>query len=328
MRDPYEILGVKRSATPAEIKSAFRKLAKKHHPDRNADDPKAKERFAELNSAYEVVGDKDKRGQFDRGEIGADGKPKFQGFPGGGGGGGFEGFEGFGRGAGARGGGRTFRWSNQGGPGAPGGDPFATDDFVSEILGGFARGGAASGRAKPSRGEDVSASAAVTLEQLLKGEKARVDLPTGRTVDIAVPPGTGPGKVIRLKGQGRPSPNGGPGGDALVTIEFVPHPQFRVEGEALRADVPVTLDEAVLGGKVRVPTLDGPVTMSIPANSSGGRTLRLKGKGLPKAGGERGDLLVTLKIMLPEGGDPELEALMKKWRESHRYAVREDETGI
>jgi len=327
MRDPYEVLGVKRSASAAEIKSAFRKLAKKHHPDRNANDPKAKERFAELNSAYEIVGDKDKRGQFDRGEIGADGKQKFQGFPGGG----FEGFEGFGRGAGggpgARGGGRTFRWSTSGGPGGPGGDPFSTDDFVSDILGGFARGGAAGGRARPVRGEDVAATAAVTLEQLLKGEKARVDLPTGRTVDIAVPPGTRPGKVIRLKGQGRPSPGGGPAGDALVTIEFVPHPLFRVEGDTLRTDVPVTLDEAVLGGKVRVPTLDGPVTMKIPPNSSGGRTLRLKGKGLPKAGGERGDLLVTLKIVLPEGGDRELEALMKKWRESHRYSVREDEAG-
>jgi DnaJ-class molecular chaperone len=336
MRDPYEVLGVKRSASEADIKSAFRKLAKKHHPDRNANDPKAKERFAEVNSAYEIVGDKDKRGQFDRGEIGADGKPKFQGFPGGGAGaggfGGFEGFEGFGRGAGpggaGRGGGRTFRWST-GGPGAGAdGDPFSTDDFVNEILGGLGRGGSASGRARPTRGEDIAAIAAVTLEQVARGEKARVDLPTGRTLDITVPPGTKPGKVIRLKGQGRPSPNGGPQGDALVTIEFVPHPTFRVDGDTLRADVPVTLDEAVLGGKVRVPTLDGSVTMSIPPNSSGGRALRLKGKGLPKANGEHGDLLVTLKIMLPEGGDKELEALMKKWRESHRYSVREDEAGV
>ncbi|MEO8668736.1 MAG: DnaJ C-terminal domain-containing protein [Bauldia sp.] len=321
MRDPYEVLGVKRSASEAEIKSAFRKLAKKHHPDRNANDPKAKERFAELNSAYEVVGDKDKRPQFDRGEIGADGKPKFQGFPGGGAGG----FEGFGQGA-PGGGARTFRWSTQGGPGE--GDPLADDDILSQLFGGGGRARATGGRQRPVRGEDVSATAAITLEQLLKGEKARVDLPTGRTVDIAVPPGTGPGKVIRLKGQGRPSPSAGPAGDALVTVEFVPHPHFRVEGDTLRSDVPVTLDEAVLGGKVRVPTLDGSVTMSIPANSSGGRTLRLKGKGLPKAGGERGDLLVTLKIMLPEGGDRELEALMKTWRETNRYSVREDEAGV
>jgi DnaJ-class molecular chaperone len=326
MRDPYEVLGVKRSASEAEIKSAFRKLAKKHHPDRNANDAKAKERFAEINQAYEIVGDKDKRAQFDRGEIGADGKPKFQGFPGGG----FEGFEGFRPGAGAgRGGARTFRWSTSGSPGAGGfsGDPFSTDDFINEILGG-ARGRGAGGQPRPARGEDVTATAAVTLEQVVRGEKARVDLPTGRTVDIAVPPGTKPGQAIRLKGQGRASLTGGQPGDALVTIEFVPHPLFKVEGDGLRADVPVTLDEAVLGGKVRVPTLDGPVTMSIPPNSSGGRTLRLKGKGLPKSGGERGDLLVTLKIMLPEGGDKELEALMKKWRETHRYSVREDEAGV
>src|SRR5262249_49366236 len=160
-----------------------------------------------------------------------------------------------------------------------------------------------------------SATAAVTLEQLVKGDKARVDLPSGRTVDIAIPPGTKPGQIIRLKGQGRPSSGAGPNGDALVTIDFVPHPNFRVDGDVLRSDVPVTLDEAVLGGKARVPTLDGPVTMSIPPNSSGGRTLRLKGKGLPKAGGERGDQLVSLKIMLPDGGDKDLEALMKQWRE-------------
>jgi DnaJ-class molecular chaperone len=320
MRDPYDVLGVKRSAPEAEIKSAFRKLAKKYHPDRNKDDPKAKERFAEVNSAYEIVGDKEKRGQFDRGEIGADGKPKFQGFPGGGPGG-FEGFSGFGGGPG--GSTRTFRWSTSGA--GPGGDPFADDDILSQLFGG--RGRATGGRPRPVRGEDVSATAAVTLEQIVRGEKARVDLPTGRTVDIAVPPGTRPGKVIRLKGQGMPSPSAGPNGDALVTIEFVPHPLFRVDGEALRAEVPVTLDEAVLGGKVRVPTLDGPVTMNLPPNSSGGRTLRLKGKGLPRVGGERGDLLVTPKIMLPEGGDRELEALMKTWRETNRYSVREDEAG-
>jgi DnaJ-class molecular chaperone len=173
----------------------------------------------------------------------------------------------------------------------------------------------------------VAATAAVTLEQLVAGDKARVDLPTGKTLDVAIPPGTGPGKTIRLKGQGRPGANGGPAGDALVTIEFVPHPQFRVEGDGLRTEVPVTLDEAVLGGKVRVPTLEGPVTMSIPPNSSGGRSLRLRGKGLPRTGGERGDLLVGLKITLPEGGDRDLEELMKKWRESNRYSVREDEAG-
>ena len=328
MRDPYEVLGVKPTASEAEVKSAFRKLAKKHHPDRNANDPKAKERFGEVNTAYEIVGDKEKRAQFDRGEIGADGKPKFQGFPGGGPGAG--GFEGFGQGGPGRGGARTYRWSSSGG-GADG-DPFGDEDFLNNLFGGgFQRGGGpgagAGPRPRPARGDDVSATAAVTLEQLVKGEKARVDLPTGRTMDVAIPPGTKPGQTIRLKGQGRPSLTGGPAGDALVTIDYVPHPVFRVEGDALRAEVPVNLDEAVLGGKVRVPTLEGPVTMSIPPNSSGGRTLRLRGKGLPKAKGERGDILVTLRIMLPEGGDPDLEALMRKWRETGKHGAKEDKAG-
>ena len=314
MRDPYQVLGVKPTATEAEIKQAFRKLAKKHHPDQNAKEPKAKERFSELNSAYEIVGDKQKRGQFDRGEIGADGKPRFQGF------------EGFGAQPGAGGapggGARNFRWST-GGPG--GGGPFASDDILSEILGGFTRGAGARGRSQPARGEHVTATAAISLEQLVSGEKARVDLPTGRTVEVAIPPGTKPGKIIRLKGLGRPGANGSEPGDALVTVEFVPHPLFRVEGETLRTDLPITLDEAVLGAKVRVPTLDGPVTMTVPPKSNGARTMRLKGKGLPNSLGGRGDLLVTLRILLPEGGDAELEAFVKKWREKHRYRVREDQ---
>jgi DnaJ-class molecular chaperone len=318
MRDPYEVLGVSRKASEAEIKSAFRKLAKKYHPDRNKSDPKAKDRFAEVNSAYEIVGDKDKRGPFDRGEIGADGKPRFQGFEGG--------FEGFDPGAGQQPGGRTFRWSTSGADG----DPFSAEDILSGIFGGQARGGGArpsggGARPRPVKGEDVAAVAAVTLEQLVRSEKARVDLPTGRTLDVAIPAGTKSGQTIRLRGQGLPGILGGPSGDAMVTVEFVPHPVFRVDGETLRRDVNVTLYDAVLGGKVRVGTLEGEVSLNVPANSSGGRALRLKGKGLPTAGGGRGDLLVTLRIILPEGGDPELEALMKKWREAGRYTLRDSE---
>ena len=317
MRDPYEVLGVSRTASASEIKSAFRKLAKKFHPDQNKADPKAKERFAEVNSAYEIVGDKEKRAQFDRGEIGADGKPRFQGF------------EGFGQeGGGYRqgGGGRTFRWSTTGG-GAE--EPFSADDILRDIFGGAGRGagaGAGAGpRPKPVRGDDVSAVVGVTLEQLVRGEKARVDLPTGRTLDVAIPPGTRSGKTIRLRGQGQPGVLGGPAGDALVTVEFVPHPDFRVDGDTLRRDVAVTLDEAVLGGKIRVPTLDGDVTMNVPPNSTGRQSLRLKGKGLPTAAGGRGDLLVGLRIVLPEGGDAELSKLMQEWREKKRYTVRDSE---
>src|SRR5579872_7375089 len=198
MRDPYEVLGVSKTASEAEIKSAFRKLAKKHHPDQNAKDPKAKERFAEINGAYEIVGDKEKRHKFDRGEIGADGKPRFQGF---------EGFEGFAQRGGRPGGGSRFRWST-----SSGGEAFSAEDIIGDIFGNFGRSGSGQGGAAPgagtrrtqaARGEHVTATAAVTLEQLARGEKARVDLPTGRTVEVAIPPGTRPGKIIRLKGQGR-----------------------------------------------------------------------------------------------------------------------------
>ena len=181
----------------------------------------------------------------------------------------------------------------------------------------------------------------MTLEQLVNGEKVRVDLPTRHTVEVTIPPGTRSGQAVRLKGQGQPGALGGAPGDAMVTVDLVPHPDYRVDGDTLRRDVAITLDEAVLGAKVRVPTLDGPVTLTVPPRTSGGRALRLKGKGLPRPGGGRalrlkgkglphhgggrGDLLVTLRIVLPEGGDDDLDALMKKWRAAHRYHARDEE---
>ena len=314
--------GVKKTASETEIKSAFRKLAKKHHPDQNKTDPRAKERFAEVNTAYEIVGDKAKRRQFDAGEIDADGKPRFQGGPG------FEGF-GFGRGApGGPGGGgaRTFRWSTSGNVG---GDPFSNDDILSEIFGGLGRGSTRQ-RARPQQqaapGGDVAVTVTVTLEQLVRGEKARVELPTGRTVDISIPPGTRSGQTIRLRGQGRPgSGPGAPAGDTLVTVVTAPHHIFHVDGDNLRRELSVSLDEAVLGGKVRLSTLDGPVTLTIPPKSTGAGALRLKARGLPKPDGTRGDLLVSLHIILPEAGDTDLEALAKKWRAEKRHAVRDED---
>ncbi len=317
MRDPYEVLGVSKTASEAEIKSAFRKLAKKYHPDRAKADPTAKERFGEVNTAYEIVGDKAKRKQYDAGEIGPDGKQRFRGF------------EGFTQGApgGGPGSGRSFRWST-GGAGTGGG--FNTDDILSEIFGGnFGTHGGARARPRPTavRGDDVSAMVAVTLEQLVHREKVRVDLPTGRTLEVTVPPGTRTGQTVRLRGQGQPGVLGGPAGDALVMVELVPHPVFRVDGDNLRRDVNVTLDEAVLGAKIRVATLDGPVTLSIPPHSTGAGALRLKGKGLPTTSGGHGDLLVTPRIILPTKIDDELEALLMKRQSTKKDAVRDEESG-
>jgi DnaJ-class molecular chaperone len=317
MRDPYEVLGVPRSANAAAIKSAFRKLAKKYHPDANKDDPKAATRFAELNSANEIIGDADKRKQFDSGEIDAEGKPRFQGFPGGGPRGRAGGFE-------------THTFRTGGGPGAGGGGGF--EDILNSMFGAAnARagrpGGGGSTRFEFDPGTmavdlDLSVSMTVSLEESVKGGDKRVRLPTGKELNVKIPAGVVAGQQIRLKGQGETA-QGHPPGDLLITVSIAPHPFFKVDGSDLRLDLPITLYEAVLGGKVRVPTLGSAVELSIPKNTSSGRTFRLKGKGLPKAGGS-GDLLVTTRIMLPDGNDTELEALMQKWRDAHPYNPRSD----
>jgi DnaJ-class molecular chaperone len=330
MRDPYEVLGVGRSASEAEIKRAYRKLAKQYHPDKHAGDKRAQAKFAEINAANEIVGDKEKRQKFDRGEIDAEGKPKFQGFEGFRGGPGGQGFENidpstfeeilssFGRGGG--GGSRTFRFTTgPGGPRAAEGPAAGDEDFLSSIFGGL--GGRARGGRPSMPGTDVRADVGVTLEDIAAGRKPKVTLPTGKTVALTLPKGVTEGQVIRLQGQGMPSQTGGPPGDALVNVRFVPHPLFRADGADLRLDLPISLDEAVLGAKIPVPTLSGKVQVTIPPRSSSGRTLRLKGKGLPKANGF-GDLLVTPQIALAEGADGELETLMKKWREGKRTSPR------
>lgn len=317
MRDPYEILGVPRGASAAAIKSAYRKLAKKHHPDSNKNDPKAAARFAEINTANEIVGDEDKRKQFDRGEIDGEGKPRFQGFPGGG--------------AGGRAGPGGFEYSFRGGPGgggAAGGGSF--EDILNSMFGGAARGGGRAGRASPFEFDaggvgvdlDLSVAMTVTLEESVNGGEKRVRLPTGRELNVKIPAGVTGGQQIRLKGQGETA-QGQPPGDLLITIQVAPHPFFKVDGNDLRIDLPVTLYEAVLGGKVRVPTLGSAVELSIPKNTSSGRTFRLKGKGLSKAGAT-GDLYVTTRIILPEGNDAELEALMLTWRDKLPYNPRSD----
>ena len=320
MRDPYEVLGVPRGASAAAIKSAYRKLAKKHHPDSNKNDPKAADRFAELNSANEIVGDEDKRKQFDRGEIDADGKPRFQGFPGGGAGG---------RAGGPGGGFESYSFRTGGGPGAGAGGGAGFEDILNSMFGGAGRG------ARPGGGRtfdfdtggvgldlDLNVAMTVSLEEAVKGGDKRVRLPTGKELNVKIPAGVTAGQQIRLKGQGESAP-GHPPGDLLITISIAPHPHFKVDGSDVRLDLPITLYEAVLGGKVRVPTLGSAVELSIRKNTSSGRTFRLKGKGLPTAGGN-GDLFVTMRIILPDGNDSELEALMQKWRDSHPYNPRSD----
>lgn len=321
MRDPYTVLGVDKSASEADIKRAFRKLAKAYHPDQNADNPTAKERFAEANQAYEILGDKDKRGKFDRGEIDAEGKPRFHAH-------GFEGFADsdiFRNARGARG----FGTGTGGASGA------GFDDILNDILGGFggrARGGgsgAGSGagfggarQPRARRGADANVTARVTLEELVHEHKVRVTLPTGKSVDVRLPEGTVDGEKIRLRGQGYPGEAGGEAGDAIVEIQIARHPLFTPAGDDLRLDLPITLYEAVLGEKIRVPTLDGAVNLSVTANAATGKMMRLKGKGLPNKSGGRGDLLVALRIVLPEQGDEELATLMRAWKELRPYRPR------
>lgn len=333
MRDPYDVLGVKKGASEADIKSAYRKLAKKLHPDANKHDPKAASRFAEINAAYEIVGDDEKRKAFDRGEIDADGKPRFQGFegfgggqPGGGaygpGGAHFENFnfgaDGFQRRARAGG----FR----GGPGAGAG---GFEDILRNIFSGRAGGGPDLGAqfepedfGQPAGGQDLHASLTITLPEAATGTAARVQLPTGKSIEVKIPAGLASGQTIRLKGQGWPSPSG-KAGDALIAVNVAPHPVFKPDGADLRLDLPITLYEAVLGGKVRVPTLDGAVELAIPAGTNAGRTFRLKGKGMKSKAGT-GDLLATVRIVLPEGSDEEFAALMRKWRDAKPYDPRGD----
>jgi DnaJ-class molecular chaperone len=333
MRDPYEVLGVSKAANEAEIKSAYRKLAKKLHPDANKHDPKAATRFAELNAAYEIVGDDEKRKAFDRGEIDAEGKPRFRGF------------EGFGAqpgaSAGARGpGGAHFEsfsfgpdgfQRSPGGFGGGGGAGGGFEDLLRNMFGNAGRaGGARTGYGgapfepedfgAPTTGQDLHASLTIGLAEAAKGSTARVSLPTGKEIEVKIPAGIRDGQQIRLKGQGWPSAQGKPG-DALITVNVAPHPLFKPDGADLRLELPVTLYEAVLGAKVRVPTLDGAVELAIPPNTNSGRTFRLKGKGLKSKGGH-GDLLVTVRIMLPEDSDEALKTLMESWRETKPYDPR------
>jgi DnaJ-class molecular chaperone len=309
MADPYATLGVARTASEKDVKSAYRKLAKELHPDRNKDNPKAAERFSDVTKAYDLLSDKDKRARFDRGEIDADGNPAMP-FGGGFRSGGFH-PGGAGRGASAH----DFEGF------APGEDVDLSDIFEGLFGGiGGARGagpGAAGfgGRrqAPPQRGANVSYRLKVPFVEAATLQPQRVGLSDGSTVDLKLPAGVETGTQMRLKGKGQPGSGGA--GDALVTIEIEPHPVFRREGDDVRLELPVTLDEAVRGAKVRAPTVDGPVMLTVAPGSGSGKVLRLKGRGFSKKGGGRGDQLVALEIQLPESLD-ELAGRLEGWSDT------------
>ena len=299
--DLYQRLGIKRGASEAEVKKAYRSLAKQLHPDRNQDNPKAAERFNQVTQAYDILSDADKRARYDRGEIDEEGNPKFAGFGGGGGGaragqggGGFEGF--------------------------PGGfDQAATAD-LSDLFEGLFAGSRGGRRASPGgfgtrgqapkKGADVQYRLKVPFLDAATLQAQRVTLAGGKAIDVKLPNGVEEGTKIRLAGQGQPGTGGK--GDAIIAIEIAAHPHFTREGTDIRLTLPISLKEAVLGAKVRAPTPEGAVMLTVPKGATSGKVLRLKGRGFTDKTGKRGDLLVTLAIDIPTG-DAALETFAETW---------------
>jgi len=313
MDDPYKTLGVAKTASEAEIKKAFRALAKKHHPDTHPNDAKAKARFQEISSAYDVVGDKDKRAKFDAGEIDAAGNAR-----------GFDprayaqqsGFRPGPFSRGAPGGGDRdfhFTWGQGGAAGGEEQPGFSAEDIFSEILGGGRRGGARQARA--AKGEDFQIAVTVAFAEAIQGGTRRVMLQNGEQIDVKIPQGLRDGQQIRVKGRGGAGRSGGPAGDVLIQAQIAPHPFITRDGNDLKMDLPVTLKEAVLGGKVPAPTLSGAVNLTVPPGSNTGTVLRLKGKGVP--GPNPGDLYVRLVVSLPDKPDEALKNFAEGWQEAY-----------
>lgn len=300
MPDPYQILGVPKSASADEIKSAYRKLAKKLHPDVNPGRKDIEQKFKEVTAAYDLLSDKDKRARYDRGEIDAQGQER--------------GFAGGGNYSG------TYRRGNHGG------DPFSQfggmegmEDIFAEFMGaGRGRRGAG---VPPQRGADVTYSLAVPFAEASLGGKRRVTMSNGKTIDVTIPPGTEEGHKLRLRGLGQEGSGGN--GDAIIEIHVEPHPYFTRKDNDILLEAPISLPEAVLGATIKVPTLSGSVAVKVPKGANTGTILRLKGKGIPATKETSGDMLVKLKIMLPEPMTDDLADIIEKWAKKHAYDPRQ-----
>ena len=301
--DLYSILGVAKTASAEDITKAYRKLAKKLHPDLNPGDKVAEEKFKTITAAYDILGDEKKRGRYDRGEIDASGQEKpqqryYREYAGGEDG---------------------QRYSSSAGYEDIGAFSALFGDLFGE-RGGMRGGGG--GRRFAMRGQDAQYRLDVDFLDAVNGTKTRITLPDGGTLDVTIPAGVSDGQVLRLKGKGNPGVGGAEPGGALIEIGVKPHPVFKREGDDIPVEVPITFDEAVLGGKIEVPTIGGRVFATVPPGSNTGQTLRLKGRGIKAKGGASGDQLVKLTVMLPERIDDDLKSFAERWRESHRYDPR------
>jgi len=284
--DPYKVLGVPRDASDDDIRRAFRRLAKELHPDLHPGDKAAHDRFKKVSVAYDLIGDPEKRRRYDRGEIDATGEPR-----------------------------RAYQWQ-----GAGAGAETGFGDIFAEI---FGQRGTRPGAGFSLRGQDARYTLEVEFLEAVLGAKKRVTMPSGGTLDLTVPEGVTDGQVLRLKGKGNPGVRGGEPGDALVEVHVRPHPVFKRQGNDILIDLPISIDEAVLGARIEVPTVSGRVALTIPKGTSSGQAFRLRGKGVRDGrSGQAGDQIVTVKIVLPEKIDESLAYFLAEWRKKHAYDPR------